>query len=191
VDNFDPFYKKEIKMGNIKHNSNNPNFHFFECDIRDSMKVEKIIRDNEIRRIVHLAARPGVRPSIEDPLLYQNINIGGTIALLEIARKCDIENFVFGSSSSVYGVAKTPFKETQDCRPISPYGSSKISCEFFCSTYNHLYKIPTPCLRFFTVYGPRQRPEMAIHKFTRLIDNGKPIEVYGDGSSKRDYTYVR
>lgn len=192
IDNFDPYYEKEIKMKNIQHNLKNPRFHFFECDIRDIEKVQKIIAENNINKIVHLAAKVGVRNSIKNPLLYHDVNVRGTLNLLEICRKHNIESFIFGSSSSVYGInKKIPFSEDQPItKPISPYASSKISCEMFCFTYSHLYGIPITCLRFFTVYGPRQRPEMAIHKFTKLIYQGEEIEMYGDGSSKRDYTYI-
>jgi UDP-glucuronate 4-epimerase len=139
---------------------------------------------------VHLAAKVGVRASVKNPFIYQDVNVRGTINLLELSRDFDVENFVFGSSSSVYGASEVPFSEKNICQPISPYGASKLACESYCHTYHHLYGIPICCLRFFSVYGPRQRPEMAIHKFTRLADEGRSIEVYGDGSSKRDYTYV-
>jgi len=142
--------------------------------------------------MIHLAARAGVRPSIENPLLYEDVNIKGTINLLESCKEYGIENFVFGSSSSVYGVnEKIPFSEDDRVeRSISPYAASKRACEIFCSTYHNLYGISIACLRFFTVYGPRQRPEMAIHKFTRMIDRGQEIEMFGDGKSRRDYTYI-
>ena len=192
VDNFDPFYDPSIKMKSIEHNLDNNNFVFYRADIRDKAEMEPIFEDNEIDVIIHLAARAGVRPSIQDPLLYEDVNIKGTLNLLELSKEYGIENFVFGSSSSVYGVnEKVPFSETDMVeRSISPYAASKKACETYCYTYHHLYGIPVVCLRFFTVYGPRQRPEMATHKFTRLIDNGQEIEMYGDGTSKRDYTYI-
>ena len=192
VDNFDPFYDPSIKMKNIEHNLDNNNFVFYRADIRDKAEMEPIFEDNEIDVIIHLAARAGVRPSIQDPLLYEDVNIKGTLNLLELSKEYGIKNFVFGSSSSVYGVnEKVPFSETDMVeRSISPYAASKKACETYCYTYHHLYGIPVVCLRFFTVYGPRQRPEMATHKFTRLIDNGQEIEMYGDGTSKRDYTYI-
>ena len=194
LDNFDPYYDPEIKRKNISFltSKNNKNFHFFEADIRNKNYVEKIIKEKGINKIVHLAAKVGVRSSIKNPLEYIDVNICGTLNLLELARKYDIKNFVFGSSSSVYGISnKIPFLESDPAdKPISPYAASKQSCELFCHTYNYLYKIPICCLRFFTVYGPRQRPDMAISKFTKSIEEDREIQVFGDGSSKRDYTYV-
>jgi UDP-glucuronate 4-epimerase len=142
--------------------------------------------------VVHLAARAGVRPSLTDPLLYQDVNIRGTIALLESCKAHGIKNFIFASSSSVYGEnQRVPFTEKDlDIQPISPYGATKRAGELLCYSYHHLYGINFACLRIFTAYGPRQRPEMAIHKFTRLIDRGEKIPIYGDGSSRRDYTYI-
>ena len=192
IDNFDPFYDSKIKIKNIEHNMDNDNFIFYTADIRDGAYMEKIFKENGVDVIIHLAARAGVRPSIQDPLSYEDVNIKGTINLLEVSRKYGIKNFVFGSSSSVYGVnKKIPFSESDPVdKSISPYAASKKACETFCYTYHHLYGIPIICLRFFTVYGPRQRPEMAIHKFTRLIDQGQEVKMYGDGTSKRDYTYI-
>jgi len=192
IDNFDSFYDPSIKKKNIEHNLDNKNFTFYQEDIRDKAEMEKILKMNEIETIIHLAARAGVRPSIQDPLLYQDVNIRGTINLLEISKGQDLKNFVFGSSSSVYGInEKIPFREDDPVdKAISPYAATKKACETFCYTYHHLYGIPITSLRFFTVYGPRQRPEMAIHKFTRSIEEGKVIEMYGDGKSRRDYTYI-
>lgn len=192
IDNFDPFYDQSIKMKNIHHNLANESFIFCRADIREKAEMEKLFNNNEIDILIHLAARAGVRPSIQDPLLYQDVNIRGTMNLLEISREHDIKNFVFGSSSSVYGInEKIPFEEDDPVdKAISPYAATKKACETFCYTYHHLYGIPITSLRFFTVYGPRQRPEMAIHKFTRSIDEGKVIEMYGDGKSRRDYTYI-
>ena len=192
IDNFDPFYDSKIKIKNIEHNMDNDNFIFYTADIRDKAYMEKIFKENGVDVIIHLAARAGVRPSIQDPLSYEDVNIKGTINLLEVSRKYGIKNFVFGSSSSVYGVnKKIPFSESDPVdKSISPYAASKKACETFCYTYHYLYGIPIICLRFFTVYGPRQRPEMAIHKFTRLIDQGQEVKMYGDGTSKRDYTYI-
>lgn len=192
VDNFDSFYDPNIKKRNIEHNLKNVNFNLYSADIREKDDMEKIFKDNNIEIIIHLAARAGVRPSIQNPLLYEDVNIKGTINILELSKEFGINNFIFGSSSSVYGVnEKIPFNEKDTVeKAISPYAASKRACEIFCYTYHHLYGIPVTCLRFFTVYGPRQRPEMAIHKFTRLIDNGKEIEMYGDGTSRRDYTYI-
>ena len=142
--------------------------------------------------IIHLAARAGVRPSIQQPLLYERVNIGGTLNLLELCHQFGGAKFVFGSSSSVYGItSKTPFSEEQaDLRPVSPYGATKLAGEILGYTYAHLFGFPVICLRFFTVYGPRQRPDLAIHKFTALIEAGKPVPIFGDGSAGRDYTYV-
>ncbi len=192
IDNFDPFYDMSIKMTNIEHNMNNENFVFHMADIREKAEMEKIFNENEIDTLIHLAARAGVRPSIHDPFLYEDVNIRGTINLLELSRDSGIKNFIFGSSSSVYGInEKVPFGEDDAVdKAISPYAATKKACEIFCYTYHHLYGIPITGLRFFTVYGPRQRPEMAIHKFTRSIDQGKVIEMYGDGTSRRDYTYI-
>lgn len=191
IDNFDPFYDRSIKLKNIEHNLDNKNFTFYATDIREKAEMEKILNINDIDTIIHLAARAGVRPSIQDPLLYQDVNIKGTVNLLELCKERDIKKFVFGSSSSVYGInEKIPFGEEDLVeKAISPYAASKRACEIFCYTYHHLYRIPIASLRFFTVYGPRQRPEMAIHKFVRSIDQGKEIEMYGDGISRRDYTY--
>jgi UDP-glucuronate 4-epimerase len=192
VDNFDSFYNPLIKRKNIEHNLENANFVLYDADIRDTGEMNGIFKNNSVNTIIHLAARAGVRPSIDDPLLYEDVNIRGTLNLLELSRRYDVDNLVFASTSSVYGAnEKVPFGE-EDCvdRSISPYAASKKACETFCYTYHHLYNLPVVCLRFFTVYGPRQRPEMAIHKFTRLIDEGFEIEMYGNGASMRDYTYV-
>ena len=190
IDNFDPFYSPQTKRKNIEGNLKNAIYYLIEGDIRNKEDLERIFRSHNIDKIVHLAARAGVRPSIQDPLLYQEVNIKGTINLLELTRKYGVANFVFGSSSSVYGINnKLPFSEADNTSlTISPYGTSKLACELFCYTYHHLYDIPITCLRFFTVYGPRQRPDMAIHKFTKLIEQGKEISIYGDGTSLRDYT---
>jgi UDP-glucuronate 4-epimerase len=192
LDNFDPFYNPKIKKRNIKGYIEKPNFEFYNLDIREKDKVKEKIREQDIETIVHLAARPGVRPSIENPYLYEEINVKGTISILELSQEQDIKNFIFGSSSSVYGISQNiPFKEDDPIdKIISPYGITKRSCELYCYTYSHLYGIPITCLRFFTVYGPRQRPEMAIHKFIRLIEQNKEIPLFGDGTSKRDYTYI-
>jgi UDP-glucuronate 4-epimerase len=153
--------------------------------------MDKIIADG-IDVIVHLAARAGVRPSIAQPMLYADVNINGTMVLLEAAKKHKIEKFIFASSSSIYGNnRKVPFSETDSVDfPISPYAATKKACELVCHTYHHLYDISITSLRFFTVYGPRQRPDLAIHKFARLIEQGKPIPVYGDGTMMRDFTYI-
>lgn len=191
VDNFDDFYDPQIKRQNIKGCLNNKNFHLIEADIRDSDAMDKAVGDG-IEIIVHLAARAGVRPSIEKPLLYADVNINGTMVLLEAAKKHKVNKFVFASSSSVYGNnKKVPFSEDDNVDfPISPYAATKKACELICHTYQHLYAISITSLRFFTVYGPRQRPDLAIHKFAKLIEQGKSIPVYGDGSMMRDFTYI-
>ena len=190
IDNFDDFYDPQIKRGNISTCLKNKNFRLIEADIRDSAAMEKAAEDIEM--IVHLAAKAGVRPSIAQPLLYSDVNINGTMVLLEAANKHKVGKFIFGSSSSVYGNnEKVPFSEDDNVDfPISPYAATKKACEMICHTYHHLYEIDITCLRFFTVYGPRQRPDLAIHKFSKLIEQDKPIPVYGDGSMMRDFTYI-
>lgn len=192
LDNFDPYYPPEVKRKNIARALKNKRFYLDECDIRDKERMSGLFSSRKFDAVVHLAARAGVRPSIQDPHIYQDVNIGGTINLLELCREYDVKRFIFGSSSSVYGDnSDVPFKESASLmKPVSPYAASKQACELFCYTYHHLYDIRTACLRFFTVYGPRQRPDMAIHKFTRLISSGNRVELYGDGSSRRDYTYI-
>ena len=192
VDDFNDFYDPAIKRENVAGQQQNPNYHLFEADIRDRPALEKVFGDRNFQSIVHLAARAGVRPSLEQPLLYAETNINGTMNLLELAREHGIRQFVFGSSSSVYGInAKAPFSEDDPIRqPISPYAATKAAAELLCHTYTHLYGIRCVCLRFFTVYGARQRPDLAIHKFARLISEGKPIPVFGDGATSRDYTFI-
>jgi UDP-glucuronate 4-epimerase len=191
LDNFDDFYNPQIKRQNIKGCLKNKNFQLVEADIRDSAAMDKTVGSG-VEIIVHLAARAGVRPSIEKPLLYADVNINGTMVLLEAAKKHKVNKFIFGSSSSVYGNnKKVPFSEDDDVDfPISPYAATKKAGELICHTYHHLYGISITPLRFFTVYGPRQRPDLAIHKFAQLIEQGKPIPVYGDGSMMRDFTYI-
>jgi UDP-glucuronate 4-epimerase len=192
LDNFDPFYSKEIKHQNIKAISANGRFKLVEGDIRDTDCVDGILGTGDFDIIVHLAAKAGVRPSIEDPIGYQDVNVHGTAVILEAARKFGIKKFVFASSSSVYGNnEKVPFAETDNVDfPISPYAATKRAGELICHTYSHLYDIDMTCLRFFTVYGPRQRPDLAIHKFAQLMEAGQPIPVFGDGSMQRDFTYI-
>jgi UDP-glucuronate 4-epimerase len=192
VDDFNDFYDPAIKRENAGRHSKDPNYRLFEADIRDKAALEKVFRKQDIQCVVHLAARAGVRPSLQQPLLYAETNINGTMNLLELTQEHGIKHFVFGSSSSVYGInAKVPFSEDDPIRqPISPYAATKAAGELICHTYSHLYEIRCVCLRFFTVYGPRQRPDLAIHKFARLISEGKPIPVFGDGTTRRDYTYV-
>jgi len=191
IDNFDDFYDPQVKRRNIRACLESDRFEILEADIRDVAAMEKALADGA-DVIVHLAARAGVRPSIEKPLLYADVNVNGTINLLEAAKKQSIDKFIFGSSSSVYGNnKKVPFSEDDNVDfPISPYAATKKAGELICHTYHHLYGIDITCLRFFTVYGPRQRPDLAIHKFARLIEQDKPIPVYGDGSMMRDFTYI-
>jgi len=192
LDNFDPFYSKQIKQGNIAGLVSSGKFELEEGDIRDAKCVERTLNSGDIDIIVHLAAKAGVRPSIEDPLGYQDVNINGTMVMLASAVGSGVKKFIFASSSSVYGNnEKVPFSETDNVDfPISPYAATKKAGELLCHTYSHLYDIDMTCLRFFTVYGPRQRPDLAIHKFARLIEAGKPIPVFGDGSMRRDFTYI-
>ncbi len=191
IDSFDTFYDPQIKRRNIAPSLQNPSFRLVEADIRDQAAMEQAI-ESDVDVIVHLAARAGVRPSIEQPALYTDVNINGTVVLLEIAREKHIKKFVFASSSSVYGNnRKVPFSESDNVDfPISPYAATKKAGELICHTYHHLYDIGMTCLRFFTVYGPRQRPDLAIHKFARLIEAGRPIPVFGDGTMRRDFTYI-
>jgi len=191
IDNFDDFYDPQIKRRNVDDCLKNKNFQLVEADIRDRHACDKTIGDG-IEIIVHLAAKAGVRPSIAQPLLYADVNVNGTLVLLEAAKKHKISKFIFGSSSSVYGNnKKVPFSEDDNVDfPISPYAATKKAGELICHTYHHLYRIAITCLRLFTVYGPRQRPDLAIHKFARLIEQDKPIPVYGDGTMMRDFTYI-
>ncbi|MCU0915792.1 MAG: GDP-mannose 4,6-dehydratase [Planctomycetes bacterium] len=191
VDNFDTFYDPRVKRSNVSGCQTNPHFRLIEADIRDRAALEKAIGD-DTDVIVHLAARAGVRPSIAEPGLYMDVNINGTVALLEIARQRHIGRFIFASSSSVYGNnQKVPFSEDDNVDfPISPYAATKKAGELICHTYHHLYGLAITCLRFFTVYGPRQRPDLAIHKFARLIEQGQPIPIFGDGTMMRDFTYI-
>ncbi len=193
VDDFNDFYAPEIKRENVRGHRQSPAYRLHEVDIRDRSRLEEVFKEEEkFDCIVHLAARAGVRPSLAEPMLYTETNISGTLNLLELARAYGVKQFVFGSSSSVYGInAKVPFSEDDPIRqPISPYAATKAAGELVCHTYSHLYGIRCVCLRFFTVYGARQRPDLAIHKFAKLIDSGRPIPVFGDGTTRRDYTYI-
>ena len=192
LDNFNDYYDPAIKRRNIETALTHSAYSIREGDIRDQELVGEVMATFRPQAVIHLAAMAGVRPSIERPHLYNDVNIAGTTVLLEAAREYPVENFVFGSSSSVYGSHdQVPFSEKDVLnRPISPYAATKLAGEQFCFTYHYLYGIPVSCLRFFTVYGPRQRPEMAIHLFARKIMNGELITLYGDGSSRRDYTYI-
>jgi len=191
VDNFNDFYDPQIKHRNISGCLKSKNFHLIEADIRDSNAMSKIAA-GDVQIIVHLAAMAGVRPSITQPLLYADVNVNGTVVMLEEAKKHRINKFIFGSSSSVYGNnKKVPFSEDDNVDfPISPYAATKKAGELICHTYHHLCGMSVTCLRFFTVYGPRQRPDLAIHKFAKLIEQDKPIPVYGDGYMIRDFTYI-
>lgn len=191
IDSFDSFYDPGVKRRNLSICLANSRFTLIEADIRQPEAMAGVLRDGA-DAIIHLAARAGVRPSIEDPLLYQDVNIHGTCVLLEAARRYKIPKFVFASSSSVYGnSSKVPFSESDNVDfPISPYAATKKAGELLAYTYHHLFGLSVTCLRFFTVYGPRQRPDLAIHKFARLIEQGQPIPVFGDGSMMRDHTYV-
>lgn len=191
LDNLDDFYDPAVKRRNLDSARRRDNFTLVEGDIRDEQLVSDVVsRDVDV--VVHLAARAGVRPSIEQPVLYQDVNVRGTAVVLEACRQHGIDKFIFGSSSSVYGNnKKVPFAETDNVdKPISPYAATKRAGELLGHTYHHLYGLATTCLRLFTVYGPRQRPDLAIHKFARLIAAGKPIPVFGDGSMMRDFTYI-
>ena len=194
IDNFDSFYDPNIKIKNVEGLVKQfPNqFELVTGDIRNHDHLAEVFKKNRFDFVIHLAARAGVRPSIEQPLLYQDVNIRGTITLLEACKEYGIKDLVFASSSSVYGEnQRVPFSEEDlDIQPISPYGATKRAGELLCYSYHHLYGMNIACLRIFTAYGPRQRPEMAIHKFTRLVDQGEKIPIYGDGSSRRDYTYI-
>lgn len=192
IDNFNDFYSPVLKENNISKIINNKNFKIYRADICDFNRLDEIFSENKIELVIHLAARAGVRPSIKNPLLYEKVNVAGTINILECCRRYNNPKLIFASSSSVYGGnRKVPFSENDsvDC-PVSPYAATKRAGELLCYTYYNLFKIPVFCFRFFTVYGPRQRPEMAIHKFTGQILNRGQVEIYGDGSSSRDYTYI-
>ena len=190
LDDFNDFYDPKIKRANISAVAKDIAVH--DVDLRDAAKVATVFRDGKFDAIFHLAARAGVRPSIQQPQLYYDANVAGTLHLLEAARANGLERFIFASSSSVYGAAKkVPFSEEERLsQTLSPYAATKIAGEFLCSTYSHLYNLRVVALRYFTVYGARQRPDLAIHQFTRKIDNGEPIDQFGDGTTRRDYTYI-
>lgn len=192
VDDLNDFYSPLEKEANLELIRKRGSLRFYRADISDEQRVYQLVSESQPEVIVHLAGRAGVRPSLEQPLLYERVNVGGTMALLEAARKCGVRKFVFASSSSIYGVAnRIPFSEDDLTNlPISPYAATKIAGEKICYTYSHLYGLSVICLRFFTVYGPRQRPDLAIRKFTEMIDSGKSIPVFGDGTSGRDYTFI-
>ena len=192
LDNFDDFYDPALKRRNLARALRNPQFKLVEGDLRDEGLLARVFKSQKIDWVAHLAARAGVRPSLQNPVLYADVNIRGTICLLEASRAHGVRRFIFASSSSVYGnSSRVPFSEEDPVNhPISPYAATKKAGELLCHTYHHLYGMDIACLRYFTVYGPRQRPEMAIHHFTRSIHRGKEIHLFGDGSSLRDYTYI-
>src|SRR5262245_47762566 len=191
LDNFDPFYDRSVKEAYIESQRRHPCWRLVEADLRDVSRLRLMLID-DYDCIVHLAARAGVRPSIADPIGYQQVNVEGTQNILEFARERGIKQFVFASSSSVYGInPRVPWSEDDHVlQPISPYASTKVSGELLGHVYSELFGIRFIALRFFTVYGPRQRPDLAIHKFARMMVNGQPIPVFGDGNSRRDYTYI-
>ena len=190
LDDFNDFYDPQIKRQNIAAVAKDVEIH--HLDLRDSGAVRNLFHREKFEAIAHLAARAGVRPSIQNPQLYYDTNVDGTLHLLDAARVTGVERFIFASSSSVYGNSKSvPFSEDRQLiQTLSPYGATKIAGEFLCSTYSHLYGMRVVALRYFTVYGPRQRPDLAIHQFTRRIHAGKPIDQFGDGTTRRDYTYI-
>lgn len=190
LDDFNDFYDPRIKQENISGIAKKAAVH--RVDLRDSDAVLGVFQGQEFDTVIHLAARAGVRPSIENARLYYDTNVNGTLHLLEAARRSGVDRFIFASSSSVYGVSKVvPFSEDHHlAQTISPYAATKIAGEYLCSTFSHLYRMRVVALRYFTVYGPRQRPDLAIHQFTRKIDAGQPIDQFGDGTTRRDYTYI-
>ncbi|MCA1566487.1 MAG: SDR family NAD(P)-dependent oxidoreductase [Acidobacteria bacterium] len=193
VDDFNDFYAPALKRANVAPHVGRDDYELVEADIRDRVAMERVFAATaRFDCVVHLAARAGVRPSLVEPFLYAETNITGTLNLLECARQRHVPQFVFGSSSSVYGInAKVPFSEDDPIRQtISPYAATKAAGEMLCHTYAHLHDLRCVALRFFTVYGARQRPDLAIHKFAKLISRGQPIPVFGDGTTRRDYTYV-
>src|SRR5438477_5600386 len=190
LNDFNDFYDPQIKHANTAAFAKD--VAVYHVDLRDSAGVQNVFHREKIDAIAHLAARAGVRPSIQQPRLYYDTNVIGTLHLLEAARVTGVQRFIFASSSSVYGVSKAvPFSEDEHLiQTLSPYGATKVAGEFLCSTYSHLYQMRVVALRYFTVYGPRQRPDLAIHQFTRRIYAGQPIDQFGDGSTRRDYTYI-
>ena len=193
LDDLNPFYDPQIKRGNVHEiQSLGKRFGFVQGDLTDRAVLDDLLGSVKFDQIIHLAARAGVRPSLEEPALYQRVNVEGTVNLLEAARLNGVRKITIASSSSVYGVnSKVPFCESDPIfRAISPYAASKLACEALGHVYHHVYGLDVVMLRFFTVYGPRQRPDLAIHKFARLINSGKPIPVFGDGSTARDYTHI-
>lgn len=192
IDNFDPFYDRSIKEANVVNALKNKHYELHEGDIRDTVFVNRCLESFKPDIIIHLAAKAGVRPSLLDPAAYYDVNVMGTLNILESMKKHKIRKLLYASSSSVYGNnKKVPFSESDnvDC-PVSPYAASKKAGELLCHTFHHLYNMDIFCLRFFTVYGPRQRPDLAINKFTRAILSDNEITIYGDGTTSRDYTHI-
>jgi len=192
-DDLHPFYDPQLKRSNLRAiQALAKPFEFIHGDLTDSEAVEEVIGSVKFDQVIHLAARAGVRPSLQQPALYQRVNVEGTVNVLEAARRHGVKKLILASSSSVYGVnSKVPFCEGDPIfTTISPYAASKLACEALGHVYHHVYGLDIVMLRFFTVYGPRQRPDLAIHKFCRLMSQGKPIPVFGDGSTARDYTYI-
>lgn len=192
IDNFDNFYNPEIKRAAVKKLKLSESFRIYEGDIRDKIFINHIFETEKPELIIHLAARAGVRPSIQEPGLYYDVNVNGTLVLLEAMKSAGIKDMLFASSSSVYGNnKKVPFSELDSVdNPISPYAATKKAGELLCYTYHHLYNFNIFCMRFFTVYGPGQRPEMAIQQFGSKILNGEPVTLFGDGTTRRDYTFI-
>jgi len=192
VDDFNDYYSPLLKKENLDDIRDNPRLEVIDADIRDRPRMEELFYRHGFAAVIHLAARAGVRSSLVDPSLYQDVNVGGTLTLLDTARQSGVRRFVFASSSSVYGdCPRLPLRESEPfLDPVSPYGLTKLTGEHLCRVFNRQYGLSIAALRFFTVYGPRQRPDMAIHLFSRLISEGQEISVFGDGTSRRDYTFV-
>jgi UDP-glucuronate 4-epimerase len=193
VDELNDFYAPDLKRENLDAIRTRGPVQFYQVDICNEARIRTVFEETHPDLVIHLAGRAGVRPSLEQPLLYERVNVYGTLVLLEACRRMNIKRFVLASSSSVYGAAnRVPFHEDDRVDwPISPYAATKIAAERVCYTYSHLYGMRIVCLRFFTVYGPRQRPDLAIRKFTDLISRGAPVPVFGDGTTSRDYTFIR
>ncbi|HEY5742901.1 MAG TPA: SDR family NAD(P)-dependent oxidoreductase [Terrimicrobiaceae bacterium] len=190
LDDFNNFYDPALKWANVQ--AFNGEAEVIECDIRDAAKMKEVVGSRTYQSIIHIAARAGVRPSVQNPQVYIDTNVTGTYNLLEAARCGNVDQFILASSSSVYGLAgKVPFSEDLALpQTLSPYAATKLAAEHLCGNYSHLYELPVVVMRFFTVYGPAQRPDLAIYKFADRIHQGKPIQQYGDGTTRRDYTYV-
>ncbi len=192
VDNFNDYYDVAIKEANVAQHKNNPHHKLYRVDIENKKALQPIFENQKFDAVIHLAARAGVRPSLERPMDYVKTNILGTVNILECMRENGVKKLVMASSSSVYGNCKEKefSEDLKVAEPISPYAATKSACEQLCYTWHHLYGLDVVVLRFFTVYGPRQRPDLAIHKFAKKIESGEPIQMYGDGTTKRDYTYI-